>query len=82
MTGGLAMAVVTEKYCPICGKDVKEDTLKRFGEYPCSEEHAEQYVKEVRTKRGAASEVAAVPDGQQTTSEPKQPWWRRRGCCG
>jgi hypothetical protein len=76
------MAVVTEKYCPICGMDVKEDTFKRFGEYLCSEEHAEQYVKEARAQRGRASAPAAVTDDRPVNPEPKQPWWRRGGCCG
>lgn len=76
------MAVMAEKYCPICGKDVKDDTFKRFGEYACSEEHAEQYVKEVRTKRGAVNAPTAVGDDRQATPEVKQPWWRRGGCCG
>lgn len=76
------MALVTEKHCPICGMDVKEDTFKRFGEYACSEQHAEQYVKEVRAKGGAVNAPAAVPDGRQATPEPRQPWWRRGGCCG
>ena len=76
------MTVVAEKYCPICGKDMKEDTFKRFGEYLCSEEHAEQYVKEVRAKRGVADAVVPVPEGRQATPEPKQPWWRRGGCGG
>lgn len=66
------MAVVTEKFCPICGKDVKDDSFKRFGEYLCSEEHAEQYVKEVRAKQGTAN--AAIPE------ERPAPRRRRRGC--
>ncbi|MGH7385643.1 MAG: hypothetical protein ACREKG_10710 [Candidatus Rokuibacteriota bacterium] len=32
----------TDKYCPICGKDVDEPSFKRFGEWPCSEAHAEE----------------------------------------
>lgn len=77
------MAVVTEKHCPICGKDVKDDTFKRFGEYACSEEHAEQYVKEVRAQRSAANAPASVGDDRQAAPEPRQPWWRRGGgCCG
>lgn len=75
------MGVVTEKYCPICGKDVKDDTLRRFGEYLCSEKHAEQYVREVRTQRAAANPSATVSGNRQAAPEPKQPWWRRGGCC-
>ncbi|MFY9299613.1 MAG: hypothetical protein WAO91_00280 [Candidatus Nitrosotenuis sp.] len=34
-----------EKYCPICGVEVKKETeIKRFGKYFCSQEHAQQYV--------------------------------------
>lgn len=77
------MGVVTGKYCPICGRDVQDESFKRFGEYLCSEEHAEQYVKEVRTQGGFGNAPAAVPDGQQATPEPRQPWYRRLGgCCG
>ena len=33
-----------KKHCPTCGMDVeKEKAIKRFGEYFCSEEHAEGY---------------------------------------
>ena len=41
----------TEKYCPICGKEVPEPAFKRFGEWACSEAHAEEYVKEVRDQK-------------------------------
>lgn len=75
------MGVLTDKYCPICGKDVKDDSFKRFGEYLCSEDHAEQYVKEARAQRGAANASAAVGDDRQATSEPRQSWWRRGGGC-
>ena len=34
----------TDKCCPICGKDVAEPNFKRFGEWACSEAHAEEYV--------------------------------------
>lgn len=59
------MAVeTTEKYCPICGKEVTEPAFKRFGEWACSEGHAEEYVKEVRAQRVRAivpEPVAEVP---------------------
>lgn len=73
------MALVTEKYCPICGKDVKDDTFKRFGEYLCSEEHGEEYVKEIRAQKlGKAN-----PQGGAQTKEPaRRSWWRGGGCCG
>ncbi len=33
-----------EKHCLVCGIDVKETAVKRFGKYFCNEEHAQQYV--------------------------------------
>lgn len=37
-----------KKHCPICGQDVeKGKAVKRFGEYLCSEEHAEEYHKKL-----------------------------------
>lgn len=46
------MAVqTTEKYCPICGKPVTDPTYNRFGEFACSEAHAEEYVKGVRAQK-------------------------------
>jgi hypothetical protein len=45
----------TERYCPIYGKPVMEPSYNRFGEWCCSEEHAEAYVKEVRTQRAQAA---------------------------
>jgi hypothetical protein len=41
----------TDKRCPICGQDVAEPTFKRFGEWACSEGHAEEFVKEVRSEK-------------------------------
>ena len=71
------MAVeMTEKYCPICGKDVTDVSIKRFGEYLCSGEHAEQYVKEVRAKQQAASQQEAP-----RYEEAPRGFWRRGGCC-
>ncbi len=72
------MAVeTTEKYCPICGREVKDLSIKRFGEYLCSEEHAEQYVKEVRAKQQAASQREEAPHYE----EAPRGFWRRGGCC-
>jgi len=72
------MVVDTEKYCPICGRDVKDVSIKRFGQYLCSEEHAEEYVKEIRAQRLDN----ANPQGQARTEEaPRRSWWRG-GCCG
>jgi len=72
------MTVDTEKYCPICGRDVKDLSIKRFGEYLCSEEHAEEYVKEVRAQKLSM----ANPQREEKHEEPSKPWWRRGGCCG
>jgi hypothetical protein len=86
-----------EKYCPICGKPVTEPTYNRFGEWCCSEDHAEQYVKEVRAQKAQA--VAAgqgrpvspsgYEEGPWPGEEPEQRrsrrwrWFGRRrgGCC-
>jgi hypothetical protein len=61
----------TEKYCPICGKDVPEPNFKRFGEWACSEAHAEEYVTEVR-----AQKLRAVAPEPRRDDRPA-----RRGCC-
>ena len=38
-----------KKHCPICGMDVeKEKAIKLFGVYLCSEQHAEEYRKQVK----------------------------------
>jgi YHS domain-containing protein len=40
------MLGLLQKHCPVCGMDVdKNTTLKRFGKYFCSEDHASQYAK-------------------------------------
>lgn len=74
------MTVGAEKYCPICGKEVNEETFKRFGEYCCSEEHAEEYVKEVRAQRGAGN-ASALVGGTVPRAEAAEPPRRRGGCC-
>ncbi len=65
----------TGKYCPICGREAPDLSINRFGEYFDSQEHAEQYVKEVRAARTGA---AATPVGQPVLQEAWRP--RRRGC--
>lgn len=62
----------TERYCPICGKPVTEGSYTRFGEWCCSEAHAEEYVAEVRAQKQRQAAVTAP-------AEPRQE--RRRGCC-
>lgn len=33
-----------KKHCPVCGMDVdKDSSVKRFGKYFCSTEHAEKF---------------------------------------
>jgi hypothetical protein len=61
----------TEKYCPICGKDVSEPNFKRFGEWTCSEAHAEEYVSEVRGQK-----LRTVAPEPRRDDPPA-----RRGCC-
>ena len=62
----------TDKYCPICGKEVAEPSFKRFGEWACSEAHAEDYMKEVR-----AAKLRVVTPEPRGDDRPQ-----RRGCCG
>ena len=61
----------TDKCCPICGKDVAEPSFKRFGEWACSEAHAEEYVTEVR-----AQKLRAAAPQPRRDDRPA-----RRGCC-
>ena len=62
----------TDKYCPICGKDVAEPSFKRFGEWACSEAHAEEYVNEVRGQK-----LRTVASERRRDDRPGG-----RGCCG
>jgi endogenous inhibitor of DNA gyrase (YacG/DUF329 family) len=65
----------TERYCPICGKPVIEETYNRFGEWCCSDAHAEEYVAEVRAQKQqqvAAPASVAAPRAER----------HRGGCCG
>ncbi len=74
------MTVETERYCPICGRELPDLSIKRFGEYLCSEEHAEEFVQEVRAKKfGRAN---SFPNAQQETPVRSSWWGRRGGCCG
>jgi hypothetical protein len=59
----------TEKYCPICGKQVVEPASNRFGEWACSEAHADEYVKEVRAQKMRA---AAPAQEEQPQRHPRQ----------
>lgn len=68
------MAVETRtRYCPICGKPVADSTYDRFGEWCCSEPHADEYVAEVRAKKQQQAAAAPAPSPQRSE--------RRWGCC-
>ena len=62
---------MADKYCPICGKDVAEPSFKRFGEWACSEAHAEEYVTEMRHQK-----LRIVAPEPRRDDRPA-----RRGCC-
>ena len=75
-----------EHYCPICGKEVTDPTWNRFGEWCCSETHAEEYVKEVRAGKQAThaaprEPVAVAPEEAYEPRRPAWGWGRRRGGC-
>jgi endogenous inhibitor of DNA gyrase (YacG/DUF329 family) len=69
---------MNEKYCPICGKPVGDPIYNRFGEFCCSEAHAEEYVKEVRGRRVQAT--TGTPD-RQSDEQSRPSRFSRRGCC-
>ena len=48
---------MTERYCPICGKPGQPE-FNRFGEWACSETHAEEHVVEVREHETPPLDVA------------------------
>ena len=64
----------TERYCPICGKPATEVAYDRFGEWCCSEAHAEEYVAEVRAQKQRQAAAAAPAQAER----PKERHW---GCC-
>lgn len=64
-----------EKYCPICGKDVAEPRFRRFGEWACSEGHAEEHVKEVRAQKQRQLAAAGPAQSEQRRER------HRGGCC-
>ena len=59
----------TEHYSPMCGKPVTDATFNRFGEWCCSEAHADAYVADVRTAKQASAA------GAERAGKP------RGGCC-
>jgi len=81
------------RHCAICGKDATATSavIDRFGEAFCSEEHAEQFVKEVRAVRVQAAAVAVQepevrqPDTAAACAPNRQGWKRYLklgACCG
>lgn len=55
----------TEKHRPICGKEVTDSTLRRFGEWICSEAHGDEYLKEVRAQKLRTMAWAAQEEGRR-----------------
>jgi hypothetical protein len=70
----LPSAGAEEHYCPICGKEASDPTLKRFGEYFCSEAHVTEYARAVR---GRAEEAARQPVQNVQKEDQVQP--KKRG---
>lgn len=69
------MAIETrERYCPICGRLATDPALNCFGEWACSEAHADEYVKEVRAQK---IQAAATPASERTPQRPP-----RHKCAG
>lgn len=67
-------AETTRRYCPMCVKAVTDETYDRFGEWCCSEAHAEESVREVRAQKlRDTTGLAQVPENR--------PARRPRGCC-
>ena len=87
-----------ETFCPICGKDAADPSMKRFGEYFCSEEHVAEYAREVRVKQAtettAIATVAGADASAAQTTGPLEPghmpqkkggiggFWKMAACCG
>ena len=67
---------VTERYCPVCGKPVVDATHNRFGEWCCSDAHAEEYVAEVRSEK--QGKLASADRSRETQRGQVVP----RSCCG
>jgi hypothetical protein len=85
-------------FCPICGKDAADPSLKRFGEYFCSEDHVGQYAREVLSKQATertaitavagvestAPQAAGTPEGTQAPQKKggKSSFLKMAACCG
>lgn len=65
----MAVEPITQRYCPICGRPVAEGVFDRFGEWCCSEGHAQEYVAEVRAQK----------QRQHAGAEPQRPRRQFRG---
>ncbi|MBI4536327.1 MAG: hypothetical protein HY712_00040 [candidate division NC10 bacterium] len=59
-----------ETYCPICGRDATDPSLKRFGEFFCSEAHVAAYAREIRLKQATEAAALATVAGAATTTPP------------
>jgi hypothetical protein len=61
---------VGDTFCPICGREATDPSLKRFGEYFCSEAHVAEYAREVRSKQATeTTAIATVAGADVTTSQ-------------
>lgn len=65
----------TGRYCPICGKPGQPE-FDRFGEWACSEAHANEHVAEVRAQK---QRLLTGGNGSQDAQRPEKP---RRQFCG
>lgn len=60
---------VGETCCPICGREATDASLKRFGEYFCSEAHVAEYAREVRSKQATeTTAIATVAEAESTAA--------------
>lgn len=59
---------VSETCCPICGRATTDTSLKRFGEYFCSEAHVAEYAREVRSKQATEATAIATVAGAESTA--------------
>lgn len=57
-----------ESFCPICGRDASDPSLKRFGEIFCSEAHVTEYARGIRSKRATETAAIATGAGADTTT--------------
>ncbi len=79
---------VTEQghHCAYCGHGVTEDApvIERFGQRFCSENHAEEFARDVRTARIlAAARAGNTPSGSAMQPAAQRTWkeYVKRGAC-